>query len=234
MASTRVFTIPASAPGTTFDITIGEPLLKRNDLGDSTWSSSLVLASCLHRIPAPSTSPTSPHHSLELGAGTGLVGLAAAALWGAEALLTDYATVVANLDANIALNAALLRHSQGGAARAGTLDWWHPDSLIVSEAAGGWVPPRTFRSILAADTVYDEEHPRLLARVVLDRLERSAGARFCIAYALRVAYLEQIREMWTRLEEGGLVCVQEGREEVGEEWDDERQCEWAVWKWAEV
>ena len=56
---------------------------------------------------------------------------------------------------------------------------------------------------------------------------------------MRIAYLDAMREFWEVMEAGGLVCVKEGREELGdgmvgkekEEWDDERLHEWCIWKW---
>lgn len=212
---------------------------------------------------------------LELGAGTGLVGLAAAALWGADVLLTDLPAVAGNLAANAALNAEVVAAGRGSA-RVGVLNWDEPARLgvvklgaTVPETGDGreekktveggdsdivntykhdddreerredevvledQEPGRRFRVILAADTVYSEEHPEGLANVVERYLERSGGARLALAYPLRVAYLEHVRVLWERLEGMRLRCCGEGREDVGQEWDDERSVEWCVWAWKE-
>lgn len=142
--------------------------------------------------------------------------------------------MVPNLAANIALNAPTLA-AAGSTARAGSLDWMQPGQLDIHDPntpdAPATPPPPKFRTILAADIIYDPDHPELVSRVVFTWLERSREARFCIAWPLRVAYLDHIRELWGMLEDGGLVCEGEGREEVGREWDDERLIEWSVWRW---
>lgn len=56
-----------------------------------------------------------------------------------------------------------------------------------------------------------------------------------MAYPLRMCYIEEIREMWERLEEGGLVALKEGRADAEEElFNDERLVEWSVWGWKDL
>jgi predicted nicotinamide N-methyase len=62
---------------------------------------------------------------LELGSGTGLVGLAAAAIWQCMACLTDLPDIVENLDYNIDCNCITISE-HGGAATAKILDWSNP------------------------------------------------------------------------------------------------------------
>ena len=49
---------------------------------------------------------------------------------------------------------------------------------------------------------------------------------------MRVAYLDEIRELWELLQRGGLEAIDEGRELlVGDDWDDEVLHEWSAWRW---
>lgn len=193
------------------------------------------MANLMHRLhlnfPASYTENSSIP-VLEIGAGTGLVGITAAHEWGVPVVLSDLEPNIPGMRANIDLNASLLAGRKVEVACA-TLDWNCPEVMRV-ETGKNITSGRKAQVILAADTVYSEEHPELLERVVTEWLERSKDARFIITYAMRVAYLEEIRGVWERLESRGLVAVEEGQEKAGEGmFDDENLCEWSVWKWKE-
>ncbi|KAL6222415.1 hypothetical protein ACLB2K_005807 [Fragaria x ananassa] len=79
---------------------------------------------------------------LELGSGTGLVGIAAAATLGACVTVTDLPHVTDNLRYNVELNAAVLGGS-GGSVSVAALRW--------GEAIG-----REFDLVLASDVVYHD------------------------------------------------------------------------------
>ncbi|KAK5140978.1 hypothetical protein LTR32_006358 [Rachicladosporium monterosium] len=83
-----------------------------NNLALATWGSSEILANQLHLLPVPDFSGTGPGTRifpiLELGAGTGLVGLSAAAIWCQRVCLTDLEPIVPNLEANVQVNADVL------------------------------------------------------------------------------------------------------------------------------
>ena len=68
--------------------------------------------------------------------------------------------------------------------------------------------------ILAADTVYSEEHPELLTHAVQAWLSRTDDSRLVICYPLRFGYLDHIRDLWERLEAGGLTSIEEGKQQV--------------------
>jgi hypothetical protein len=247
--SKTIFNIPTGKGDKAIPIQIAAPDIKAENLPLSTWTASVVLAGQLHKFDFSLPRSTSlntqdePMPVLELGAGTGLVGLSAACLWHTAAVLTDLTPIVPGLDENIALNRRVIGNA-GGIVECAILDWSRPSSLLLTNTTdintehflpSTLVPSsKKARVILAADTIYDPEHPGLLAGVILEWLERGADARLCVCYPLRVAYLDEIRELWGRLERAGLVCVSEGREVFGGEspnGDDEMLCEWCVWGW---
>ena len=108
-----------------FTLAIKEPALTGDSLGFKTWGSSYVLARHL-----PVLATTSLSHLflgeapsvLELGSGTGLLGLAAAVQWGVPVALSDLPDIVGNLQANAALNKHVVE-SRGGSTVVGALTW---------------------------------------------------------------------------------------------------------------
>jgi hypothetical protein len=223
----RHFSVPCGGKAY-LTFTIGEPALRAQGLSLQTWTSSFVLASLLHKLPVDFSSPT-PIAVLELGAGTGLVGLAAAALWKVPVILTDLPAFVSGLAGNVNLNAATVK----GLVRCGSLDWSRPDTLTLQDGSRYEAEKQQARVILAADTIYSEEHPELLSKTILRWLAPGPSSRAILTYPLRVAYLDQIRELWGLLEAGGLEPIGEGQEQDDNvhDWDDECLCEWSVWKW---
>lgn len=231
----------------------------------TTWSSAGILSKLLHKLDIDQSQlqhdKDERYSVLELGAGTGLSGLTAAAVWGTSALLTDLPTIIPGIQANVDLNDDTLR-AHGASAASGTLDWRNPD--VVQLYAGPRADGRCnesgatttstsssptagepdqikvgevdgFPVVLAADTMYTEEHPQLLSQAILACLRRSPASRAIVVYAMRVAYIDYMREFWELMEEGGLVAEQEGREEIDlKEWDDEKLHEWSVWKWKDL
>jgi predicted nicotinamide N-methyase len=253
--STRTFEIPSNAD-TALSIQIYEDATVRADnLSLETWGSSFVLARRLHAIQLPHlitsaapaqnrprrrTSSTKREvcgRVLELGAGTGLVGISGAAIWKTNVTLTDLAPIVPALEKNIALNRELLDLS-GGSASSGALDWKCPSILSLHpqsrQMAAQDLPAEHNKVpvILAADTIYDSSHPEMLVNVIKTWLKAGLDSRVLIAYPVRVAYLEEIRELWERIEGIGMELVEEGKEELPKkDWDDETLIEWCVWKW---
>ncbi|EMC98804.1 hypothetical protein BAUCODRAFT_380761 [Baudoinia panamericana UAMH 10762] len=113
------------------EITLHEPALTADNLGLKTWASSHLLAKRLCRLRDSNSLPClldPDARVLELGSGTGLVGLAAAAVLQAKVLLTDLPAIVPNLERNIRENAAMVSR-RGGRAEVGVLDWEDPGGL---------------------------------------------------------------------------------------------------------
>ena len=236
----RHFTVPLSQDhNEDISIEIYEPALTEDNLGLKTWSSSYVLAKKLHilssHVPLSDMLPI-----LELGAGTGLVGLAAAAAWSATVVLTDLPAIVQNLARNVTGNAGIVS-ARGGSAIAGTLDWTQPDILTpfvdvdVSstrcfssflEAS----PHPKVQTILAADSIYSPDHPAMLVNAVSSWLAPGGDARLILAYPIREAYLPQIAGLRCRLGEMGLVIHLEEAEMSQDDWAAEVEVHWSVWR----
>lgn len=115
--------------GPSFELIIREPPIVGDCLGLKTWGSSYTLAQSLDQI-APmalshlldSDRPGLPVNVLELGSGTGLLGMAASALWKTRVVLTDLPDIVANLAFNVEKNRATIE-ALGGSVESGALTW---------------------------------------------------------------------------------------------------------------
>lgn len=246
---TRTYQISKS-DNETLPIVIAEAPCKAEGLSLVIWSSSFMMSNLLYKLNIERSQLQAKNNSysvLELGAGVGLSGISAAAVWGTRSLLTDLPTIVPGLQVNADHNDKVLSQN-GGHVACGTLDWNKPDTIIVHNPSitNGNANGETrstikvneetaFPVILAADTMYTDEHPRLLTQTILKCLKRTSTARAVILHPLRLCYIEHTREFWERMEEGGLVAAEEGRDEIDlKEWDDERLHEWSVWKWKDL
>lgn len=244
-AMSRIFSVPTSS-GEDYTLTLHEPSLTSDNLGMKTWVSSYLLSHRLHNllesppelVPSGSTNPSvstqKPIRALELGSGTGLVGLAFAALRGKSATvhLTDLPEIVPNLAHNAALNVELLSRT-GASVTTGVLDWSvRPSPLPTAE--------ERFDVILAADPLYSPKHPKWLVDTIGPWMSRGLDARVVVEMPLRDAYLPQVQEFRRRMTELGLAVVQEGEETGYDDWEGVNgealavKCWWSVWGWSET
>ncbi|CAO2830455.1 unnamed protein product [Amaranthus hypochondriacus] len=84
---------------------------------------------------------------LELGSGTGLVGISAAAILGAEVTVTDLPHVIPNLEFNVSANTDVIA-ARGGGVVAKELSWGNVDQMV---AVG-----REYDVIMGSDVVYHD------------------------------------------------------------------------------
>ncbi|POS77395.1 hypothetical protein DHEL01_v204221 [Diaporthe helianthi] len=204
-----------------FDLTLREPALTGDNLGLKTWGSSYVLAQMLHTIGETSLAhlfglearrPRPP--VLELGSGTGLLGLAAAAIWQTHVILTDLPEIVPNLAHNIEKNLAVVQ-DHGGNLASGALTWGGDEDEIDP-------------AVVVADPLYDDNHPGLLAGAIDDQLSLNSGARAMIMVPQRDAVtarlLAALRDEMA-LKPTPFVCLEEtivaGRDDWGASDDEE-------------
>ncbi|CAI7666780.1 unnamed protein product [Penicillium pancosmium] len=243
-AMSRIFSIPTSS-GEEYTLTLHEPSLTSDNLGMKTWVSSYLLSRRLHKllespaelVPTSSTEPSTPNdkqlRALELGSGTGLVGLSFAALKGKSATihLTDLPEIVPNLAHNASLNVELMKTSEASVTT-GVLDWSvTPNPLPTAE--------ERFDVILAADPLYSPLHPKLLVDTIGPWLSRGLDARVVTEMPLRDAYLPQVAEFRQRMLDLGLAVVEEGEEVGYDDWESANgealavKCWWSIWGWSE-
>ncbi|KAK2751050.1 hypothetical protein FQN57_000125 [Myotisia sp. PD_48] len=229
----RIFKIPL-ANDSEVAITLHEPSLTSDNLGNKTWVSSYMLSKRLRTfLPSPgSLIPRrldQPSRVLELGAGTGLVGISFAVQWGSMATvhLTDLDAIVPNLSHNVTLNEDLLVET-GSSVTTGVLDW-SVQTSVSSEL------DTKYDIILAADPLYSSDHPRWLAQTIQSQLSASRDARFILELPLRSHYIPQVNELKKRLRDLGLELLKEGKEIGYDDWEasdgsrPEVQCWWSVW-----
>ena len=89
------------------------------DVGGVVWDAALVMCAFLERLDSKRPGHLEGARVIELGAGTGLVGLAAAVL-GAHAFVSDVAEFMPLMTKNIAENCKVLK---GGRVEALEIDW---------------------------------------------------------------------------------------------------------------
>ncbi|KAG6999598.1 NADH-cytochrome b5 reductase [Physcia stellaris] len=235
-----------TSPPNPLHITLHEPTLTADNLGHKTWLSSYLLARRLptllnsYLLPPPHSPPL---RILELGSGTGLLGLTAAFLLPrAKVHLTDLPPILANLTKNVRLNNFPPDHNMPEVRE---LDWSAPPAHSHSNGDGGntqegggeenSIPlpqddsPNSpiaekggkYDLILSSDPLYSPSHPAWLVRTILSHLApphpQAQPPIVVIELPLRTAYLPQVHELRDRLREGGLELLEQG-EEVG--WED--------------
>lgn len=241
-AMSRKFRIPSVTDS--FELDVHEPTMTGDDLGLKTWAASYMLAKRLHTMDFAQPDEKQRLQVLELGSGTGLVGLAMAGL-GADVILTDMSSIYANLARNVEENAATIEY-RGGSARAGVLDWTDPTSCNLRPDATE--PSKTesisskFPVILAADSLYSPEHPHMLVDTISAWLAEEAGAKVIVEFPYRDAYMPEIATFRERMTKLGLHILEEGEEKGYDDWgtscanqdqddgeDSVVTCWWSIW-----
>ncbi|KAI4870205.1 putative methyltransferase-domain-containing protein [Hypoxylon rubiginosum] len=170
-----------SQTSTPFELIIREPPITGDCLGLKTWGSSYLLAQSLDKIARSSLShllslgqSNQSLDVLELGSGTGLLGMAAAAIWQANVALTDLPSIVPNLSYNVEVNRSNIE-ALGGIVDSGALTW---GSEI--DSAERFTNKNQFKIVLAADSLYDDDHPELLSSAIDTHLVADKDARAII------------------------------------------------------
>ncbi|KAI8352100.1 putative methyltransferase-domain-containing protein [Blakeslea trispora] len=159
-----------------------------NDLGFKTWGAAPMMAKkLLQENIIPHLADASV---LELGTGTGMVGLVCDYLGAAEVHVTDYhPRVLENVAYNIQLNQSRARVSQ--------LDFVE----VALDQAVEW-QDRTFDVVIASDLLYEMEHAEHLP-LAIDRLMKN---EFYFMIPLRDTHWEEVSRFEQKMKEIGLIC----------------------------
>ncbi|KAI0673893.1 putative methyltransferase-domain-containing protein [Trametes maxima] len=178
---TRIFTFPTGPASAAVHVELNDAPLLSDDhtsVGLQSWGSSILLAERMCLDPAAfdlAPSPNSALRVLELGAGTGLLSIAAAKLLASTSfrptlLATDYhPLVLANLRANVMTN---FPASTAPPVDVLPLDWQCP----VYEGPLS----NQFDVVLAADVVYHPEHAQWIKTCVEHLLVAERGVFWLI------------------------------------------------------
>lgn len=134
---TRTWLINHSKTGPPLAFSIREPPLTGDNLGLKTWGTAFTMAQRLEGLAAEHfphilNDQTPSGRVLELGSGTGLVGIAAAAIWGLPVLLTDLPEILPNLSHNALRNTEVVE-GRGGQVNSKVLDWKDPSAFAEQD-----------------------------------------------------------------------------------------------------
>lgn len=230
--------VPSTAADNFLEIELHEPALTADNLGLKTWASSYLLAKRLPSLREENPVIQMEEQILELGAGTGLVGLAAAAIFRAHVVLTDLPDIVPNLEHNRRANETKLL-MRSGSSETAVLDWSNPAALFTRTSGTVSQRRNSFRMILAADPIYSSEHPGLLVQTISHHLSRNQEASVIIELPLREAFAAERQDLRDRMGAVGLCILDEGEEVGYDDWSDDKdgeelaevRCWWSAWGW---
>ncbi|CZR55145.1 uncharacterized protein PAC_05031 [Phialocephala subalpina] len=226
---------------THLELHIREPPLTGDNLGLKTWGSAWTMAQLLPElgryeplqkllgiVPSTKGHCRPPIQVLELGAGTGLVGLAAAAVWGVNIVLTDLPMIHDNLEYNVNANMPAISEMSNGHASAEVLDWKDWENALA-----GW-PSKEFEIILAVDPLYDDDHPRLVADTIKHFSKAGRGHLVLTAVPLRDRTTESLcEELDSLMNNNGFEKKCNGENICRDDWESanakEVMVRWALW-----
>lgn len=197
-------------------IRLNEPSLTADNLGWKTWGSSLVLADIVVDLLHNESLKIQGDQirTLELGAGTGLVGIAWAEKWRSsnyrsiksEIFLTDLPEIVDNLKKNVMIN------ELDSFVRADILDWTNPNSFIDKYGDD------KFDIILVADPIYSPQHPEWVVNMI-GRFLKSEG--IChLQIPVRERYSKERAKLWKLLHNQGLITFNERLDKGKDDWGE--------------
>ncbi|VEU20962.1 DEKNAAC101812 [Brettanomyces naardenensis] len=174
-------------------VRVKEPSITEDNIGMKTWGSALILAEKLvKRHEELLAEPI-----LELGSGTGLIGIVCRKLGYEDLCATDLPPIVENLKENYRLNGLADAESS-----CKVLDWSDPSSFIKENGAG------RFRTVILSDPIYSEQHPYWIRSVVELFLQNNdPEARILIQLPIRDRFEKTRGTLWRLLHELGLEIV---------------------------
>ncbi|KAI9498668.1 putative methyltransferase-domain-containing protein [Zychaea mexicana] len=179
-----------------------EPSYIGNDIGFKTWGAAPLLAK---KLIQQNLIPDLPNRTiLELGTGTGLVGLCCGKLGAQQVHLTDYhESVLTNVAMNVQLN-----DPSSSCATVSKLDFIQ----VAQNQDPSW-EDRTFDIVIASDLLYEMEHAEYLP-VAVEKLMENV---FYFMIPLRPTHWDEVDLFERRMTQVGLVKRQVSEIECEEE-----------------
>ncbi|CUM50871.1 uncharacterized protein AC631_04757 [Debaryomyces fabryi] len=186
-------------------IKLKEPSLTNDNLGLKTWGSSLILANRLiNKNKSGEEYLAGP--VLELGSGTGLVGIVSSIL-GYETYLTDLIEIVPNLQDNVQLNDIN--------ANVDELNWCDPSSFTLK-----YGNDKKFNTIVLSDPIYSSKHPYWVVDMVEKFINcKNANSRVLIQIPLRPTFEDERSLLWELMNKNFLEIeheIESGFDDFGE------------------
>ncbi|KAI5960188.1 rrg1 [Candida pseudojiufengensis] len=158
-------------------IRLKEPSMTNDNLGLKTWGSSLILSQRL--LNYSELIPTGKK-ILELGSGTGLVGIILNLL-NYKTYLTDLPEILSNLKTNIEINNLVDIECHA-------LDWSKPDDSTLFGTK--------FEIIVVSDPIYSSNHPQWLMNAINTYLLDSSTSIVLIEIPLRPNFENERQKLW--------------------------------------
>lgn len=186
-------------------ILLKEPSLTADNLGLKTWGSSLVLSTRLAKSPSYLNGSV-----LELGAGTGLVGMVSCLL-GFATMLTDLPEILPNLQANVKLNGITN-------AETAVLDWSNPLAFLDHHGAV------TFSTVILSDPLYSSKHPKWIVDMLNTFLSADEDARVLLQIPLRRNFEKERDHLWRLLEENKYEVEEEDYDDGYDDFGEVKFC----------
>ncbi|ODQ68401.1 hypothetical protein NADFUDRAFT_20858 [Nadsonia fulvescens var. elongata DSM 6958] len=198
------------------EIELIEPSLTADSLGLKTWGSSLMLSQRLVNDSVKDELLMDP--ILELGAGTGLVGITMARL-GHEVVVSDLAEIIDNLNHNVQHNHDNITVEE--------LDWSNPSTEFDQKYSS------KFNTLVLSDPIYSSRHPPWIRDMIVRYMRKTAEARTLIQVPIREKFEKERDVFWTLLNECGLERVMVDTEHG---WDDfgKQEFIWSMWTWKDL
>ena len=185
-----------------------EPSLTNHNLGLKTWGSALILS---QRLLTHDYKKYLYKSVLELGSGTGLVGMVSSLL-GYHTVLTDLPEIVPNLQLNVDLNKLIN-------ATVLELDWTNPQSFLKS------FPDTKFQTILVSDPVYSSKHPYLVVDMInLFFDDSDPKAKVLVQIPLRPKFENERQVLWDLMKANLYLEIEHEIEEGFDDFGEMKFC----------
>ncbi|OZJ06226.1 hypothetical protein BZG36_00819 [Bifiguratus adelaidae] len=224
-AITRVWRFPrrkGDVHGNAIEVSIHEPGYVGDDLGFKTWGAAPFLGRKL--VQDSVIADISSCRILELGTGTGLVGLVCAKLGANTVILTDYhPNVLVNVAKNVSLNLVREPVTRIGVVK---LDW-RDVRHSRTDVHGALKEP--FDVVIGSDLLYEIEHAQLIPLVTKKHLKKGRKCHFLVP--LRCSHQEEVRVFEAEMAKAGFKAVH--TEEMERE-EDGKTMRYRYWEWIQM